>query len=195
MVSTSAVVRGRKNPGHVTLPQRLRKARKAARLTPGALSRLAGVGPSTAAMLEADVRLPRLPIAERLADVLRVSAGWLAFGTDLSWAPREGSELRCATVSQRAKAARCLLGLSQREVDRRAEVAEGTIRSVETGTMPTLDTLEQLAKALGVSPAWLAFGEGPRELPRRRSPERRAGRHQPAPQADDLGSYEIERVG
>jgi hypothetical protein len=40
--------------------------------------------------------------------------------------------------------------------------------AVERGTLCTLDTLEALAKALGVSPAWLAFGLGPMEAPTRR---------------------------
>ncbi len=178
----------------MTLPQRLRKMRKGANLTPTALSRAAGVGHSTASMLEAGVRLPRLPIAERIADVLHVSAGWLAFGADLQWVPREGSELRCMAVVERARLARGLLGLSQREVDRRASVATGTSRSLETGTMPTIDTLELLANALGVSSSWLAFGEGPRELRKRRYPQRGTGQHQPAAQLDQQGGDEVERV-
>lgn len=40
-------------------------------------------------------------------------------------------------------------------------------RSRWRGTMPSIATLEDLARALGASPAWLAFGEGPMELPRR----------------------------
>lgn len=155
------MVRGRKNPGFVKLAERLRKLRKEAGLTPTALSRAAGVGPSTASMLEAGVRLPRLPVAERLADALGVSAGRLAFGADLPREARAGAEPRCSGVAERARIAREHLGLSLREVDRRAGAADKTARSVETGTMPTIDTLEALAKALGVSPAWLAFGEGP----------------------------------
>ena len=54
-----------------------------------------------------------------------------------------------------------------REVDRRAGNAEGVVRGIEAGGQPAIGTLEDLARALAVSPAWLAFGEGPRELPRR----------------------------
>ncbi|MFO0656147.1 MAG: hypothetical protein U0787_13840 [Polyangia bacterium] len=34
--------------------------------------------------------------------------------------------------------------------------------------MPSIATVEALAVALGVSPAWLAYGLGPMELPSRR---------------------------
>lgn len=176
VVSTSVVVRGRQNPGHMKLPQRLRKARKSAGMNPTALSRAAGVGPSTASMIEAEVRLPRLPIVERLADALHVSAGWLGFGSDLPWVPPQGDEMRCGGLAERALAQRSLLGLSLREVDRRAAVAEGTIRSIERGTMPTIDTLEQIAGALNVSPAWLAFGIG-RVEPSLRRHSLRSGAH------------------
>ncbi len=37
----------------------------------------------------------------------------------------------------------------------------------------TLDTLELIATSLGVSPAWLAYGEGPRELHKRGGASRR----------------------
>ncbi len=43
-----------------------------------------------------------------------------------------------------------------------------TIANIEKGAQTGVDVLESLAKALGVSPAWLAFGEGPREIPKKR---------------------------
>jgi len=46
--------------------------------------------------------------------------------------------------------------------------------------MPNLATVESLARALDLSPAWLAFGIGPRELPQRRS---RPAPAQPPPTA------------
>lgn len=53
----------------------------------------------------------------------------------------------------------------------RADLAVGSISMIESGrTMPGVDTAEALARGLGVSPAWLAYGEGPRILPR---PQRR----------------------
>jgi transcriptional regulator with XRE-family HTH domain len=44
----------------------------------------------------------------------------------------------------------------------------GTIGGIERGGQAGVATVETLAKALNVSPAWLAFAEGPRELPKRR---------------------------
>lgn len=110
---------------------------------------------------------------ERIADVLELSAGYLAFGQREVWVPAE--ELRCKGLSARLSAARAARGLSLREVDRRAGTTAGTIRAIEAGGQPTLDTLESLAGALVVSPAWLAFGLGPRDLPRRRRDVVRSG--------------------
>lgn len=51
--------------------------------------------------------------------------------------------------------------------ERRAGSSAATVRALESGTQLTIVTVEQLAAALGVSPVWLAFGTGPRELQRR----------------------------
>lgn len=178
---TSILTRGRKNPTHWKLPERLRRARKKRQLSTAALSRAAGAGPNTVAQLEAGDRLPRLPMLERIADVLELSAGYLAFGQQEVWVPAE--ELRCKGLSARLIAARAARGLSLREVDRRAGTTAGTIRAIEAGGQPTLDTLESLAAALAVSPAWLAFGLGRRDLPRRRRDAARSDRAASAPDA------------
>ena len=166
-VIPTRVVRGRKNPTHWKFPQRLRRARKLAGLSGSALSLAAGVGRNSVTTMEDGARLPRLPMLERIAGALKISPGYLAFGLVSTCEPGTG-ELRCAGLAARARQARVDLGLSVRDVEQRAEDADGILRAVESGTMPTLDTLEKLAGALGVSPAWLAFGEGPRELPGRR---------------------------
>lgn len=60
--------------------------------------------------------------------------------------------------------ARRRAGLSQNALAKAAGVAQPTILRLENGTSyPTLDTLEQVAMALRVSPCWLAFGAGERE--------------------------------
>jgi transcriptional regulator with XRE-family HTH domain len=129
-----------------------------------ALSLAAGVGRNTVSMMEAGSRLPRLPMVEHLAYVLKLSPAYLAFGVEDAWKPIEG--LRSAGFLNRVKEARTGRGLTLREVGRRTGSSEGAIRAIEAGTMPTLDTVEQLAKALAVSPAWLAYGIGPMEMPR-----------------------------
>lgn len=167
----TTVVRGKANPRHWKCPDRLRRARQAAGLTADALSKAAGVGEASVSMIEAGKRTPRLPMLERIANALRLAPSFIAYGIEAPWEPAEG--LRCDGLAARAHEVRTESGLSQREVDRRAGSAEGTIRIIEADTMPTIATLEALAKGLGVSPAWLAFGAGPRELPKRGSPHAR----------------------
>lgn len=163
---TTVLTRGRKNPTHWKLPERLRRERKRRQLSAAALSRAAGVGTNTVSQIEAGQRLPRLPVLERIADALKISAGYLAYGQQGEW--EAVAELRCEGLPGRLIETRAALGLSLREVDRRAGTRAGTIRSIEAGSKPILDTLESLASALTVSPAWLAFGLGPCNLARRR---------------------------
>lgn len=178
-----AVTRGRLNPRWHSFPERLRKARKARGLNRTALSVAAGMSPDNAARFEEAVASPRLYILEQLADALRVSPAWLAYGAEVPWEP--AGELRCGNLASRAKEARELRGLSLREVGRRMGSYASAVQAIERGTMPSIDTAETLANALGLSPAWLAFGEGPRELPRRRSQPTHSstGAHHASPQA------------
>ena len=158
MLFTTALTRGRKNPTHWKLHERLKRERKRRQLSAAALSRAAGVGTNTVSQIEAGRRLPRLPMLERIADALQISAGYLAYGQQGDW--ELVAELRCKGLSGRLMEARATLGLSLREVDRRAGTTAGTLRAIEAGGQPTLDTLECLATALAISPAWLAFGLG-----------------------------------
>lgn len=162
------MVRGRANPRYQTFGARVRKARKALGLHPSGLTLAAGIGAGMVALWEAGQGLPRLPSVEKLARALGVSPGWLAYGLGEAAEPVEPG-VRCEALAARVEAARAALGVSMREVARRADLTEGTVRSAEGGRLPAIDTVEQLAKALGVNPAWLAFGLGPRELPRRGS--------------------------
>lgn len=124
------------------------------------------MGRCAATMIETGIRTPRLPMVEQLARVLGLSPSRLAFGFEPPVGePHEG--LRSAGFAQRLAEARSLRGVTVRELGRASGVVEGTIRSIGRGALPQVDTLEALAKALSVSPAWLAFGEGPRELRKR----------------------------
>lgn len=138
MLLTTVLTRGRKNPTHWKLPERLRRERKQRQLSAAALSRAAGVGTNTVSQIEAGQRLPRLPVVERIANALKISAGYLAYGQQDEWEPI--AELRCKGLSGRLIEAQATLGLSLRAVDRRAGTTAGTIRAI--------------------SPAWLAFGLG-----------------------------------
>ncbi len=68
------------------------------------------------------------------------------------------------SVSVRLRRARELVpGLSARELDRLAGVAEGTCAIIEKRDQRSIhrNTAEAYSAPLGVSRAWLAFGEGP----------------------------------
>lgn len=166
-VIPTRVVRGRKNPTHWKFPQRLRKARKAAGLSGSALSLMAGVGRNSIPAMEAGTRLPRLPMVERLARALKRSPAWLAFGIEAASEVAADGPLLCLELAARMREVREALGLANKDLSRRAEVTAAEVRAFQSGTMPGIDKAEALAGALGVSPAWLAFGIGPMEPKRR----------------------------
>jgi phage repressor protein C with HTH and peptisase S24 domain len=64
------------------------------------------------------------------------------------------------TASQRLKAAREYSGLSQVQLAHAAGLSTGTVGNIEAGTRGVEKSAYKLAKVLGVSPTWLATGEG-----------------------------------
>lgn len=159
------VVQGRANPLHTRLPERLRSARAVTRMSASALSLAAGMGRGGVAHLEAGRGFPLLSTAEQLANVLEVSVAWIAYGVSAPWEP--AADLRCKDLPVRLRQLRQELGLSLREVGRRAGSSAAAVRSLEAGVVPTVATLEAVAEALCVSPAWLAFGLGSKDPVRR----------------------------
>lgn len=68
----------------------------------------------------------------------------------------------------RIRAAREGLGLSQEDLARSLSLSVRSIGRFESGdSNPSIDTLQRVAEALQVSPAWLLTGEGrgPAEAP------------------------------
>lgn len=172
-VLPSAVVRGQKNPLHLRFAQRLKKARRAKRLTRSALSLAAGLTRSALHGLEHEDRIPRLDTVERLAAVLGISPCALAFGMEQTEEP--GTGVGSGGVPVRLYEARHARGLSMRELGRLSDTSDTLVRMTETGqTAPNLAKLESLAKALDVSACWLGFGVGPMERPARRAARRDA---------------------
>ena len=165
----SRVVRGRRNPQHVGFPLRLARARKAAGLTAAALSLTAGMAHNTAGDLEAGGRHPRVDTVEKLASVLRISPGLLAYGIESHYEP--GAASLSSGLPARLAQLRQERSLSCRELGRRSDTSHKFIQMTETGaTVPSIAKVEQLAQALAVSPSWLAFGIGERDVaPPRRS--------------------------
>lgn len=65
------------------------------------------------------------------------------------------------TPAKRLKHARKVKGLNQIDLARLADVATGTIGNIESGKRGIKSSALALARALDVSPDWLATGEGP----------------------------------
>jgi transcriptional regulator with XRE-family HTH domain len=135
----------------------LRKARRAAGLDLKQLSLQAGLSHNTAYSIESGVRVPAVATVADIAHVLAVSPAWLGFGETRPRISRSAGA--AATLGERLGARREELGLSYRAVARAAGVSDMTVRATEQNqTSPSIDTAERIAKALGVSPGWLAFG-------------------------------------
>jgi transcriptional regulator with XRE-family HTH domain len=72
-------------------------------------------------------------------------------------------------MAERLHSARTDRGLTRIQLARLAELNPGTIAKIESGGQAGVETIEQLAMALGVSPGWLAYGVGPQVVKSRRS--------------------------
>ena len=71
--------------------------------------------------------------------------------------------LSCTKLGARLFAVRKEAGLGLLALSKKAGVAHTTIGDIEKGRqMPAADTVERLARALGISPCWLAYGIGER---------------------------------
>lgn len=152
------MVRGRRNPLHYKLSERLKVRRKAQGITQWALCEAAGVADTVVGYIEDQGGTPRISTVAKLAKALDVSAGWLAFG--LSGDAASGIDF--AELAARLRALRTLHSLSRAKLGQAAVVPVGSIQHIEDGRGdPRVDTIERLAVALDVTPAWLAFGEGP----------------------------------
>jgi transcriptional regulator with XRE-family HTH domain len=174
-VLRGSVVRGQKNPLHHGLPLRLRKALKQAGLTRTGLARLASVSHPIVLSLESRKSLTIVSTIARLAAALGVASSWLAYG--IGEQTGEGTAASCDGMDERLRTIREVRGHTRTTLARLAEVTPGTIIHIEGGGQAKVNTVESLAQALGVSPAWLAFGIGLQVLPSRR-------RGRPPAQAD-----------
>lgn len=184
VVPGDGMIRGRPNPRHQTIARRLKLARLAREITPSRLALTAGLSNPAVRRIEEEGRVPGVDVVERLARVLRTSPGWLAFdvrpaplpaaGEEAAALPPagpdaavEGAPLLCAGLGERLRGLREERGLPRKALARLVGLADTPIRMTEEGrTLPSVATLEQIAKGLGVSPAWLAYGEGPQVLPK-----------------------------
>jgi len=165
----SDVVRGRRNPLHLGLAFRLKRARGVACLSFDSVAAAAGLTDgNTVFQIERKAgHVPRIDTVERIAKALALSPGFLAFG--LAGDYSTASTLRSDEVGARLRGVRTDRGLTMRALARLAGLTDTAVRTTENGdTVPTLATVEAFADALGLSPAWLAYGVGPQLLPARR---------------------------
>lgn len=160
------MVRGSPNPRYFGLPARLKKARKHAGLTRTALAYRVGGDQTTALDIEAGRRLPTVGTVARLAAGLGVSAGWLGFG--LGEMVVEEPPATCEGMGTRLQAVRLERGHSKAALARMIKLSPPALANIENGAQSGVEVIAALAKALDISPAWLAFNQGPQVLPSRR---------------------------
>lgn len=166
------MVRGRKNPAFLGLVSRLKRLRKAAGMSYDSVAAATGMlDAPTVFRLEHGQRIPRLDTVEKVATALAVSPSYLAYGVHAT-APVGCESSGASYMGQRLRSAREALGLSILAIAKHAGISHTSVGNIERGAMPNIEAAERLAVALGVSPAWLAFGAEPvnaRRLPPRRS--------------------------
>jgi len=139
-------------------------------LTHRALARLAGVSAPMIGYLVMGQRIPTVGTIARLAAALRVSPAWLAYGIG---EPTEESAVgTCETMGVRLQTSREAKGLTKAALARLGGLSPSAFAKIENGGQSGIDVIESLAKALGVSAGWLAFGMGPQVVaaPRRGRP-------------------------
>lgn len=179
-VVAAGVTSGVKQPLYLGISARLELVRISSDLFQSELSEKAGLGRGTARKLETRERCPNIETVERIACVLGISPTWLAFGFDgfEPWrerVPRKGEAERPAPtpnpgarpcpemfrgIPERLRLAREQSGLSMRAIARATELSAQTVALIEAGrSVPLISNIEAIAKALSVSPGWLAFGE------------------------------------
>lgn len=65
-------------------------------------------------------------------------------------------------MSRRFNQARLHASLTLAELEKKSGCAMSMLSGIATGDrMPRIDSVAKIARALGVSPGWLAYGDGP----------------------------------
>ncbi len=122
-----------------------------------AASNAIGMSTATAFLIERRQNLPRINTIERFAIALGVSPSWLAYGEGPE--DRIQAEPTTSGVGQRLEASRKACGMTRQALGLAAGLTGQTVANIEVkGMIPRVDTVEMLAKVLGVTSSWLAFG-------------------------------------
>ena len=160
------MVRGRKNPLYFGLALRLKKARRESGLKRLHVAARAGLARATGRTIETGNRLPTVGTIASLAGALDVSASWLAYG--IGDMHINGAPATCDGMGARLQQLRVEQGHTKAALARFVGLSPSTVADIEYGAQTGVEVIEALAKALCISPAWLAFNQGSRELPVRR---------------------------
>lgn len=128
------------------------------------LAERAGIAAATERDIESGERMPTVGTLARLAAALDVLPGWLAYGIgDLRiTGPRATSTTGMGVRLQQVRNQR---GLSKAALARLVELSPTALANIENGAQSGVDVVETLARVLDISPAWLAFGQGPEVVP------------------------------
>lgn len=146
------MTRGVKHPLHFRMRERLKHARTSLGLTPHGLARLASVAPETVAGIEGGRRGSMLDTVVAIAAALGIEPGWLSYGLDGPGADTAGFAGRLRHRRTEAQMTAAALGKA-------AGITGQAVADLEAGgRITSVATCEALAHALGVSPAWLAYG-------------------------------------
>ena len=161
---------GRKNPLYFGMAARLKESRRQAGLKLLPMAQKAGLATATGRDIELGHRLPTTATIVRLAIALHVSAAWLAYG--IGEANDDDPSQITDGMGTRLAAIRTERKLSRAALARLCDLSPRSVTKIESGGQSGIDVVDSLAKALGVSPGWLAFGVGPQVLvtPRRGRP-------------------------
>ena len=120
--------------------------------------------------IEQGTRIPTVRTIARLALALKVSPAWLAYG--IGEPKAETTVGTCETMGVRLQTSREEKGLTKAALARLGGLSPSAFAKIENGGQSGIDVIESLAKVLGVSAGWLAFGMGPQVVasPRRGRP-------------------------
>lgn len=159
-VIPESVIRGQRNPRHLGLPTRLRKARRGQGLSLRALAERAGLFAGMVRALEGG-RVPQVDTIEKVASALGLSPCWLAYGIEVESGPLAADGLKSGELGARLKRARAARGQSRNALGKEAHLSHTAVGNIEDkGAMPSVSTVERLACALGIDPCWLGYGHG-----------------------------------
>jgi transcriptional regulator with XRE-family HTH domain len=146
--------------------KRIAEARTAAGLTQAALGKAVGCHLTTIQRWETCENEPALEDLESVALHTGRAVAWLAFGEDD--AVGESVAGGRTGLGERVRQRRTALGLSHFQLAQMIGTASPkAIAAIESGAVQRPRSLDDLARALGVSPTWLLQGNGEQSVEQR----------------------------